>query len=277
MYWQRSVQLARQEGFRSVPRLISLAGTHIFAQTFIRRRSRLRWWMHQCLFWGCLLALAITFPLVFGWIHFETLPNDQMTYVTYLFGFPTQSFPVESVTAWLLFHGLDVSAVLVLAGIALALWRRMLDQGAQAVQSFSRDLLPLVLLFAIAVSGLALTISVTWLRGAFFQFLAVLHAITVVTALLFLPFGKFFHIFQRPAQLGVKLYQEVGSRNAGAMCRRCGQRYASAMHIEDLKRVLPQVGFDYAARDDSWHWQDLCPGCKRASLAQAQLRAKETR
>jgi len=32
----------------------------------------LRWWMHQCLFWGCLLAAAITFPLVFGWIHFRT-------------------------------------------------------------------------------------------------------------------------------------------------------------------------------------------------------------
>ena len=42
------------------------------AQRFIAHRSRLRWWMHQCLFWGCLLAVAITFPLVFGWIHFRT-------------------------------------------------------------------------------------------------------------------------------------------------------------------------------------------------------------
>ena len=31
--------------------------------------------MHQCLFWGCLLAAAITFPLVFGWVHFETPPE----------------------------------------------------------------------------------------------------------------------------------------------------------------------------------------------------------
>jgi NNP family nitrate/nitrite transporter-like MFS transporter len=275
VYWERSVQLARQEGLRAVPRMISLAGTHIFAQTFIRRRSVLRWWMHQCLFWGCLLAVAITFPLVFGWIHFETLPDDQLTYVTYLFGFPTIAFPVRSITAWLLFHGLDISAVLVLAGIALALWRRMQDRGAQAVQSFSRDMFPLVLLFAICVSGLALTLSVTWLRGAFFPFLAILHAITVVSALLFLPFGKFFHIFQRPAQLGVKLYQDVGSRGAGAVCRRCGVRYASAMHIADLKRVLPEVGFDYTARNGEWHWQDLCPACKRTALAHAQLRAQE--
>ena len=100
---------------------------------FIARRSRLRWWMHQCLFWGCMLAVAITFPLVFGWIHFRTLPATRLTYVTYLFGFPAGSFRLHTVLAWLLFHGLDISAVLVLAGIALSLWRRMTDQGARAV------------------------------------------------------------------------------------------------------------------------------------------------
>ena len=110
---------------------------------FIAHRSRLRWWMHQCLFWGCLLAVAITFPLVFGWIHFRTLPNDQMTYVTYLFGFPTGAFRLHTVTAWLLFHGLDISAVLVLAGIALSLWRRMTDQGARTLQQFAMDFCPL--------------------------------------------------------------------------------------------------------------------------------------
>ena len=63
---------------------------------------------------------AITFPLVFGWIHFGTRPDDQMTYVTYLFGFPVGVVPrSRTVVAWLLFHGLDIAAVLVLAGIAL--------------------------------------------------------------------------------------------------------------------------------------------------------------
>ena len=28
-----------------------------------------------CIMWGCLIAAAITFPLVFGWIHFETVPG----------------------------------------------------------------------------------------------------------------------------------------------------------------------------------------------------------
>jgi NNP family nitrate/nitrite transporter-like MFS transporter len=77
--------------------------------------------MHQCLFWGCILAAAITFPLVFGWIPFRSLPDDQSTYVTYLFGFPTGAFPLRTVVASLLFHGLDIAAVLVITGVVLSL------------------------------------------------------------------------------------------------------------------------------------------------------------
>jgi MFS transporter, NNP family, nitrate/nitrite transporter len=277
LYWRRGWALARERGvLSSLPRLIALAGTHIFAQTFIGRRSMLRWWMHQCLFWGCLLAAAITFPLVFGWIHFGSLDQDPRTYVTYVFGFPTMSFKVRTVFSWLLFHGLDVAAVLVLTGIALSLWRRMRDQGAMAVQSFSMDFFPLILLFAISVTGLALTASTLWLHGQFYGFLSILHAVTVIAALLYLPFGKFFHIFQRPAQLGVKLYQDAGDAGLGAACARCGQRFASRMHIDDLAVILPQLGFDYRMPGSARHWQEICPACKRKTIARAQIRIKET-
>ncbi len=37
--------------------------TDIFAQTFILKRSLLRWIMHMSIFWGVLLSLAITLPL----------------------------------------------------------------------------------------------------------------------------------------------------------------------------------------------------------------------
>ncbi len=276
IYWRRGWQLARQYGvLRSLGRLLPLAWTHLAAQTFIRRRSVLRWWMHQLLFWGCVLAVLITFPLVFGWIHFGSAGQDPMRYVTYLFGFPTGSFRIRTVWSWLLFHGLDVAAVLVLAGISLSLWRRMRDQGAQAVQNFGRDFFPLILLFAISVSGLALTASTTWLRGSFYEFLAILHALTVVAALLYLPFGKFFHIFQRPAQLGVKLYQQIGEEGEGAHCARCGERFASRMHVEDLKLALQGLGFDYRLPGPAGNWQELCPACKRKTLAGAQLRLKE--
>lgn len=276
VYWQRGWQLFKQHGvFRNLAQLMRLMITHILAQTFIERRSRLRWAMHQFIFWGCLLAMVITFPLVFGWIHFTSTPDDQMTYIAYLFGFPAFRFHLHTLTAFLLFHGLDISAVLVLSGIGLSLWRRMRDEGARAVQTLAMDFWPLILLFAISITGIALTVSQEWLGGSFYDFIAILHAITVIAALLYLPFGKFFHIFQRPAQLGVKLYQRVGAEGEGAICSRCGQRFASRMHIDDLKQVLPQVGFNYSMKGRVSNWQELCPACKRRSLSLAQLERKE--
>jgi NNP family nitrate/nitrite transporter-like MFS transporter len=276
VFWQRGWQIARQQGFwNSLTNLSGLFAKNILMQTFIHQRSALRWWMHQFLFWGCVLAAAVTFPLVFGWISFTSDSHDQMIYVAHLFGFPVGSFPIHSIAAELAFHSLDIAAVLVLAGITLALWRRLRDVGAQTLQSFAVDFFPLILLFAISITGLALTVSQFWLRGNLYSFLAILHAITVIAALLFLPFGKFFHIFQRPAQLGAKLYKQAGDRDAGATCVRCRQRFASRMQIDDLKRTLPQLGFDYTMPGPAGYWQELCPACKRKTLSRAQLRIKE--
>ena len=275
-FWERSLELVRRFGLaRSMTLATKTATTHIVAQNFIARRSRLRWWMHFCLFWGCITAVGITFPLVFGWIHFTSSPNDQLTYITWIFGFPVGSFEVRTVVSWILFHGLDFSAVLVLTGISLALWRRMRDEGALSLESLSADFLPLILLFAISVTGLALTASTVWLRGAQYEFLAILHAITVISALLYLPFGKFFHIFQRPAQLGVKLYQKAGEIDGGVVCPRCGEAFASQMQIDDLRQVLPQLGFDFEMPGSIRHWQAICPPCKRKSIALSQLKVKE--
>jgi NNP family nitrate/nitrite transporter-like MFS transporter len=275
-FFDRSLELVRREGLlRSFGIIGATAATHVVGQTFIARRSRMRWWMHQMLFWGCVTAVLITFPLVFGWIKFESAPDDQMTYITYLFGFPTASFAIRTVTSWVLFHGLDFSAMLVLGGIALALWRRLRDRGALTLQDFGADFLPLIMLFAISVTGLALTASTIWFRGTMYSFLAILHAITVVGALLYLPFGKFFHVFQRPAQIGVKLYNNAGDQDEGTVCTRCGQRFASRLQIEDLTEVLPQLGFDYRLPGPALTWQHLCPACKRVTIATAQLRFRE--
>ncbi len=77
VYWRRGWQIFREIGPRRAITFALVAGTRdLLLQTFIRQRSALRWWMHQLLFWGCLLAVAITFPLVFGWIHFRTAPGS---------------------------------------------------------------------------------------------------------------------------------------------------------------------------------------------------------
>jgi hypothetical protein len=170
-----------------------------------------------------------------------------------------------------IFHGLVWASFLVIAGVMLAFRRRMIDHGAVSVQQFGQDMLPLILLFAISVTGLLLTASYTWMKGYAYDFLAILHAATVILTLLYLPFGKFFHIFQRPAQLGVSFYKEAGARGEQSQCRRCQRPFASALMIRDLISVERELGFAYeiggGAHD---HYQHVCPRCRRALFGLAQ-------
>jgi hypothetical protein len=221
--------------------------------------------------WGCLLAAAITFPLVWGWIHFETVPGQLDTYRTFVFGFAAGDFPVDSALAFVAFHGLVWASFLVIAGAMLAFRRRMIDHGAGAVQQFAEDILPLVLLVAISVTGLMLTVSYTWLRGYAYDFLAILHAVTVIVTLLWLPFGKFFHVFQRPAQLGVAAYKDAGERGEQARCARCQTAFAPAKMIHDLATVERELGFRYEmAKGGATHYQQVCPRCRRSLFGLAQ-------
>ena len=242
------------------------------ANGFIFRRGAARGLAHILIMWGCILAGAITFPLVFGWIHFETVPGDLASYRTYVFGFATSSFRIHSAVAVLIFHGLVWSAILVVAGVMLAMRRRMREGGAAALQRFTEDFLPLILLFAISITGLLLTASYTWMKGYGYDFLALLHAVTVIFTLLWLPFGKFFHIFQRPAQLGVGFYKEVSALEAMARCRRCDREYAPLAQVEDLIDVERELGYRYemAPATGVDHYQRICPSCRRAMLGLAQ-------
>jgi len=219
--------------------------------------------------WGCLLAAAMTFPLVWGWIHFETVPGNLSLYRTILFGFGVFDFPIASPVAFVIFHGLAWASFLVIAGVMLAFRRRMIDHGAVAVQQFGQDIMPLLLLFAISVTGLMLTASYTWMKGYAYDFLAILHAATVIITLLWLPFGKLFHVFQRPAQLGVGFYKDAGERAEQARCRRCRQPYASLMMVRDLTIVERELGFTYEMSGGG-HYQEVCPKCRRALFGLAQ-------
>jgi hypothetical protein len=273
LYWRRGWRLffARRRFAANLARLASLFTLNIVAQRFIEKRSPLRWAAHWCIFWGCILAAAVTFPLSFGWIRFETAGPAMDRYRAFVFGAHVFSFDLGGALAPLVFNVLDISAALVMLGVALAMWRRGRDRGALAVQQFGADLLPLVMLFAVSITGVFLTVSTHLMRGVHFVFLSQLHAVTVIFTLLYLPFGKFFHIFQRPAQLGVAFYKEAGARGAPARCARCGAPFASQMHIDDLKRVEPELGIDFQrVRPLGIHYQDVCPPCRRKSLALTQ-------
>ncbi len=160
--------------------------------------------------------------------------------------------------------------------MAIALWRRTTDAGLLTVQRFDFDLVPLVLLFAIAVTGLALTASSLWWEGRFYWFLSLTHQAVVVSWLLSIPFGKFFHIVERPASVGVTLYQTVnqdlehqGASSPPARCRRCGEELPSAQFVADLKNTLGELRQNYDLGGDLGSLQDYCPTCKRVLRGQA--------
>ncbi len=276
MYWTRGWKVfllllhPRHVGSNAILFLRRLIAHYAF-NDFIWRRGRMRWLAHWCIMWGCVIAVAITIPLVCGWIDFRSEADNLEWYRVLVFGYPTVAFPIRSLVGFLTFHGLVWSSFLVIFGVLLALRRRLSDHGAAALQQFGEDLLPLFLLFAISVTGLMLTASYTWMKGYGYDFLAILHAITVIFTLLWLPFGKFFHIFQRSATVGVAFYQDVGKQGEQAKCRRCGNEFASRMHVEDLITVEKQLGYRYEMPDSPVeHYQWICPRCRRALLGLAQ-------
>ncbi|HKW01988.1 MAG TPA: nitrate/nitrite transporter [Vicinamibacterales bacterium] len=271
MYWRRGWQafFTRRRTGWNVMTLVRRGLTDFAANRYIFRRGHARGVAHWLIMWGCVIAGAITFPLVWGWVHFETVPGNLHLYRAFVFGLPVQEFPVESLTGFLVFHGLVWSSFLVIAGVMLAFRRRMIDHGAIATQQFAQDILPLLLLFAISVTGLMLTASYTWMKGYAYDFLAILHACTVIFTLLWLPFGKLFHVFQRPAQLGVGFYKDEGARADPARCRRCGQPFAPAQMVRDLTTVEAELGFRYELGDGG-HYQQVCPKCRRALVGLAQ-------
>ncbi|HXH58174.1 hypothetical protein [Iamia sp.] len=271
-YWRRGWQLAGSwDSFRALPALLprAVAG-QLLAQGFIRRRGVLRWIAHQCLFWGVIGATLITFPLVFGWLAFKLEPGTEETYRTFVFGMGTITFDATSFFGWSMFHALDYTAVLVLVGCAIFLWRRFRDRAVIAGQSFGYDMVPLLMLVVIAVTGLLLTASASLFEGSYYDFLVVIHMAAVVLSLVFIPFGKFFHVVQRPASVGIQMYAEVNSRAGRQPCARCGEPLAPEVFVHDLQATLAELGQDYRldpTTQPASHLTELCPRCKRVARA----------
>ena len=117
-----------------------------------------------------------------------------------------------------------------------------------------------------------LTASSLWLHGYMYSFIALSHQAVVIMTLFYLPFGKLFHVIQRPASIGVELYQRRAREMPQAVCPRCGVEFVAEMWLDDLKTVVDKLGFDYTM-GDGHVWQDYCPRCKRVirGLAYASL------
>jgi hypothetical protein len=112
------------------------------------------------------------------------------------------------------------------------------------------------------------------MEGEVHQFMAITHAITVILFLVWMPFGKFFHIIQRPAQLGIAIYQRAANDGPQAVCPHTGDAFLSEMQVNDLKQVTAQMGCDFTRTDGTSHL-DYSPLGKRSLLARAHLKARQ--
>ena len=273
IYWRRGWKLFRD-------RKNLLANTSSAAKTivggmaiqkFIFRRGVSRWLMHQLIMWGCVISALVTFPLVFGWVHFE-LEGDR-GYRAYVFGFPLNVVDGRSLIAWVTFHALDFTAIMVLAGCALAIHRRLHDPVAIALQQFLLDFVPHLLLIAICITGLILTSSSLWLHGYMYSFIALSHQAVVIMTLFYLPFGKLFHVIQRPHLSAWNSIKGAHGNAAGSLSTlrvslwpKCG----GISKQSSTNLALITLG-------DGHVWQDYCPRCKRVirGLAYASLPQQE--
>ena len=78
VYWRRGWQVFLNPRYfgRNLVEFARRLGVGFGLNSFIFRRTWQRGTAHWLIMWGCFIAAAITFPLVFGWIHFETLPDN---------------------------------------------------------------------------------------------------------------------------------------------------------------------------------------------------------
>ena len=247
---------------------------NLFFQKFIYARGINRWIGHLLIAVGCILAFCVTIPLTFGWFTFVLQPGSMTTYETHLFGFNVLSFQLDSIVAFMLFHILVFCSLFVIIGAIVMLKRRLTEVGLISTQTFEDDLLPLLLLVAVAATGLGIAYDYMFLDGKIHQFMSVIHAVTVIAFLAWIPYSKFFHILQRPMQLGVNIYKMEGENEGMTVCTHTGEAFAPKRQIDDLKGVTSELGFDFTLKGGNSHL-DYSPEGKRSLLAEAHLKARE--
>lgn len=272
MLWKRSLKFFfSRRFFLTSGVILRNLFQNIAAQKFIGKRSPYRWIMHLLIAWGCLLAFAVTFPLIFGWLHFETPIGQDHLYQMYVFGFPAMVFDPYGLMGFFIFNALNFCSVMIVIGTVMAFTRRFLLPGEMTTQTFANDLLPLLILFSVAMTGLFMTYDTHFLAGRHYRVLSTIHCWTVVIFLIYLPFGKFFHIFQRFAQMGAGLYIQERRRGEDmAVCPKTNNPFTSRMQKDDVKKVLKDLGFEFETGVDEYSIQDLSPESRRKLLMTVQ-------
>ncbi|WP_231597632.1 hypothetical protein [Bacillus sp. SA1-12] len=198
---------------------------HLGTYTFIWNRGIYRWTQHILIGWGCIISCFVTYPLVFGWMYFTMGENGYYTVVA--MGVDVLRVKADGVIAFFFYNALNITAIMVISGVCMALYRRLKNMQARAEQTFLYDFLPLYLLLFISITGLLLTVSNVFLHGFGQPVMSLIHQFSVIVTLIYLPFGKLAHIPFRPMSIFAKNYREHYGNQSMKQCKVCGNHFVS--------------------------------------------------
>ncbi|WP_077213396.1 hypothetical protein [Bacillus dakarensis] len=232
---------------------------HLATYRFIWNRGVYRWTQHLLIGWGCVLACLVTFPLVFGWMYFTMPENGYYTIVA--MGISLITIPADGFIAYLSYNALNISAIMVIAGVTMALYRRLKNMQARAEQKFMYDFMPLYLLLFVSITGLALTFINMFLHGWGHSVMSLIHQYSVIITLIYLPFGKLAHIPFRPMSVLARNYREHYGEQSMKPCKVCGEEFVSTEQSQDVLSVLATNEIEFKKED--FHLAELCLPCRR--------------
>jgi hypothetical protein len=233
---------------------------HLATYNFIWNRGIYRWTQHLLLGWGCILSCFVTFPLVFGWMYFTMQDNGYYTIV--VMGIDVMKIKADGIIGFLSYNALNFTAMMVIAGVSMALYRRIKNMQARAEQNFTYDFLPLYLLLFISITGLLLTFMNVFLHGAGQPIMSIIHQFSVIITLIYLPFGKLAHIPFRPMSVLAKNYREHYAEQAMKECKVCGEKFVSNEQSKDVIQVLGMNEIEFKMNQGA-HLAELCLPCRR--------------
>ena len=267
--WGRSAHALQQRGWR--PNLITLirsAITRLLLQTFIVKRSWLRWFTHFAIFWGVVVVCAVCFALAWGWMSFSLVGGQ--TYSARMFNIPIITFQVDSIIAFLAFNAINLGSLLLLLGLILAFWQRFRMQPEEKAERLKDQLSSLYLLLAVTVSGLLLAVSYKFFNGIGHRQLVVLHEAIVVLGLIWVPFSKLFHFEVSPATVALDVAEGPGVVEQ-SRCSRCGKTLSAVWTPRDLQGALASAGVQVVGDVSDPEVLFLCPSCRRHRQASGLL------
>lgn len=239
--------------------------SRILLQRFIAGRGLQRWLAHFLIVWGVLLAGGTSLALTFGLVNFELL--DQRTYQAFMLGMPVVTFEVGSVIAFFVLNAINIGSVLLLVGLGLCFYRHLANSGHDPEERPPEIFLPLLVLLAVTLTGLAMTVSYKVLGGVAYRQLGVLHMISVMLGLLWLPYGKLFHVVLSPITAILDTLEEADGAVAAA-CANCSRPISAAWSNESLVKTVSSVSLIHQRGEvDVSKALALCPTCKRRHQA----------